>query len=399
MAFLRNDAVNRVNLHSGIQALAQGAGGVFFLVFLLRAGIPVPVTLGAMAAIMVGRFVLRPAMLPLARRCGLKPMLIIGTVGLAAQYPLLAEVDGVGWNLLALVAAVTVAEIFYWLSYNAYYAAIGDAEHRGHQIGAREALVSVAGIVGPILGGWALVTAGGRATFAVVAVIQLVAALPLLAVPNVAVRAEAAGAFRAARPAALLLATDGWFDASFIFIWQIALFVSLGEDIAAYGGAMALAGLAGAAGGLVLGRHVDLGHGRRAAAIAYAAAVGVTVLRAGSLGSPWLAVAANALGALVMPLIIPPLATATYNMAKASPCPFRFQMATEGGWDIGCFAACLTGAALVAGDASLAVPILLGLPATAAGALLLWRYYGRAAITAPSAPPAAGIAETISGTR
>ena len=29
MAFLRNDAINRVNLHSGIQALAQGAGAVF----------------------------------------------------------------------------------------------------------------------------------------------------------------------------------------------------------------------------------------------------------------------------------------------------------------------------------------------------------------------------------
>ena len=45
MAFLRNDAVNRVNLHYGIQALAQGAGGIFFLVFLLRAGVSIPVAL------------------------------------------------------------------------------------------------------------------------------------------------------------------------------------------------------------------------------------------------------------------------------------------------------------------------------------------------------------------
>jgi hypothetical protein len=47
MAFLRNDAVNRVNLHSGIQALAHGAGAIFFLVFLLRAGISVPAALVA----------------------------------------------------------------------------------------------------------------------------------------------------------------------------------------------------------------------------------------------------------------------------------------------------------------------------------------------------------------
>lgn len=68
MAFLRNDAINRVNLHSGIQALAQGAGAIFFLVFLLRAGVSVPVALLAQAAIVTGRFLLRPAMLPIARR-------------------------------------------------------------------------------------------------------------------------------------------------------------------------------------------------------------------------------------------------------------------------------------------------------------------------------------------
>ena len=60
MAFFRNDAVNRVNLHYGIQALAQGAGGIFFLVFMLRAGVSVPAALTAQAAIVAGRFLIRP---------------------------------------------------------------------------------------------------------------------------------------------------------------------------------------------------------------------------------------------------------------------------------------------------------------------------------------------------
>ena len=377
MAFLRNDAVNRVNLHSGIQALAQGAGAVFFLVFLLRAGVSVPVALLAQAAIVTGRFVMRPALLPFARRWGLKPMLIIGTLGVALQYPLLAEVDGVGPMLLALCLVASVGEVFYWLAYNAYFAMIGDTEHRGHQVGAREALVAVAGVVAPFLGAWALVTAGPRATFAAVGLIQALAVLPLLGAPNVSVRPSAPGVFRAARPAVMLLVIDGWFDACFFFVWQIALFVSLGENIPAYGGAMALAGLAGAVAGLVIGRRVDAGHGRRAVAIAYAAAAAVVSLRAASLGHPWLAVAANALGAAVMPLLIPALATPTYNMAKASPCSLRFQMATEGGWDVGCFAGCLVAAGLSATGFSLSVAILTALPVLAAGALLLRRYYGR----------------------
>ena len=108
MAFLRNDAVNRVNLHSGIQALAHGAGAIFLLVFLLRAGISVPAALVAQAAILAGRFLLRPAILPLAKRWGLKPLLIFGTVAIAVQYPLLAEVDGVGGALLVLLSLIHI---------------------------------------------------------------------------------------------------------------------------------------------------------------------------------------------------------------------------------------------------------------------------------------------------
>jgi MFS transporter, DHA1 family, inner membrane transport protein len=75
----------------------------------------------------------------------------------------------------------------------------------------------------------------------------------------------------------------------------------------------------------------DVGHGRRVAVIAYTAPAVIMPLPTASLGSPWLAVIANALGALLMPLLAPALATATYNLATASPCPFRFQVATEAG--------------------------------------------------------------------
>src|SRR5262249_13146191 len=179
------------------------------------------------------------------RRWGVKLLLIVGTVGMALHYPLLAEVRGVGGWLLALVIVASVGEVFYWISYNAYFAALGDAEHRGHQIGAREALVAVIGIVAPLLGAAGLVAAGPRPIFAVVSLIQALAALPLLGLPNVAVKPEApAGAFRAAQLGAVLMAIDGWFDGFFIFLWQIALFVTLGESIPAYRRAMAPAGLA-----------------------------------------------------------------------------------------------------------------------------------------------------------
>jgi hypothetical protein len=375
MSFFGNDAINRVNLQSAIQALAQGAGQLFLLVFLLHAGVPAPIALLAQAAIVSVRFAARPILLPLAWRFGVKPLLLAGTVGLAVQYPLVAEVHGVGPALALVALAAALAEVFYYVSMNTYFAALGDAEHRGSQVAIAQAASAAAGVVAPALGAWALIAAGPRWAFAGVALVQAASVIPLLGLPNLAVARRAPGAWRAARPAALLIVFDGWFDATFVFVWQIALFRTLGQSFAAYGGAMAAAGLVGAAAGLLTGRHVDAGGGRRSIAIGYGAAALVILLRAASLGSPVMAGAANALGALAMPLFVPPLASVTHNIAKASPCPMRVKMATEGGWDVGCFAACLVAAAMAWLHAPAWLGVLLPLPATAASAALLWGHH------------------------
>jgi len=101
----------------------------------------------------------------------------------------------------------------------------------------------------------------------------------------------------------------------------------------------------------------------------------VVGLRAASLGIPWLAVTANALGAFVHALLIPALMTPIYNRAKASPCPLRFHVGAEGGWDIGCGLGCLAAAAFVAMGQGLAAPILLAFAGGSAAFALLWREY------------------------
>jgi DHA1 family inner membrane transport protein len=374
MAYLRNNTVNRLNLHYAIHALALGGGGIFFGVFLLKAGLAVPAVLSALALILGGRFLLRPLVVIAAKRTGLKPILIAGTLATAVQYPLLAFVHGIDGALLALCIAAAIGDTLYWTSYHAYFAALGDAEHRGHQIGAREALAAIAGIIAPLLGGWALTTLGPSIAFDTVAGVQLLAALPLLGAPNVAVVESAPGIFKAALGGALLFAADGWIGAGYYLVWQISLFVTLGENFTAYGGAMALAAVAGATAGLLLGRHIDAGHGGRAVWFAFAALTLTILMRAASI-TPAMAVAANALGALVTCLYLPTLMTAVYNQAKRSPCTLRFHIIAEGAWDAGCAAGCLLAAALSAMGFPLACGILLSLPGVLASLLLLRRYY------------------------
>jgi DHA1 family inner membrane transport protein len=377
VSFLGNDAINRVNLHTTIQALAQGVGGVFVFVYLLKAGVAVPWVLCTIAGMTAGRFVLRPFVLTVARRSGLRATLIIGTILEAAIFLLLPWVHGPDAVLLLIIAVGALGSVFYWTSLHASYALLGDAEHRGKQIGVRVAAAAVMNIAAPWLGGWALGTIGPLLTFGLVAVVQVGAIAPLLGLAVPAVAEDAPFDWRAARLAVVLQAADGWFGAGFYNVWQIALFVTLGEQFAGYGGAMAVAGLAGAAASLVVGRFIDLGHGRTWVFVAYGACALVTVLKAASLHSPALAVLANALATPAALLLEPAMMTRVYNLAKASPCPLRFFMATEGGWDIGCCAACLIGAVLTAVHVALSVSILLALGGAVVGLGLLLRSYGK----------------------
>jgi hypothetical protein len=375
MAYFRNNTVNLLNLHYGIHSLALSGGGAFFAVYLLKAGVPAPAVLAAFAAVLLGRLAIRPSVLVLAKRFGLKPLVIAGTIATSLQYPLLAEVQGVGPALFVLCAFSSVGETFYWTTYHAYFASLGDAEHRGHQVGAREAVAAVVGIVGPLVTGWALTTFGPRVAFNATAVVLVLSALPIYWTPHVAVLPSVTGAFQASIPGALLFAADGWFAAGYMFVWQLALFLSLGESFSAFGGAMAIAALAAAVSGMVLGRLIDLGHGARAAWIALAALTLVTVLRALSYGNAPFAVIANACGALVACLYIPALGTAVYNQAKRSPCALRFHIAAEGGWDLGGAAAFLVAAGLLAAGVPIGPVILLSLLGATASFLLLRRYF------------------------
>lgn len=382
MAYLKNRDVNFINLHYAFQAMAQGSGGVFLLVFLIKAGLSVPETLLALAGTVLVRFVARLGVVPFARVVGVRASLICGCILMAFQYPLSAEVQGLNWALVARCLVSGVGDAVYWSSYHAYFAALGDSESRGHQVSAREAIAAAIGIVAPLFGAWAITTLGPLPAFAAIGMIQAAGALPLLGTPDVRIPARVPSFLRAARLGITLFTLHGWFTATFILIWQIALFRTLGDSLSAFGGTMALAAVAGASGGLLLGKGIDSGRGASTVVIVLLAIMSVTVLRASSLGSAGTAIAANAIGTFAMCFYVPTLMAPLYNLAKASPCTLRFHVATESAWDLGCGSAALLAAWVASSGSPLSWIVLLALPATAAQTWVLKRYYRR------HAPPA-----------
>ena len=393
MTFFRNSSINLLNLHYGIHYIALSGGAAFFAIYLLKSGVPVPGVFVSLALILLGRFVVRPIAIGCAARWDLRAMVIAGTVLSALQYPFLAEVHGVGTALAGLIAMSAVGDAVYWSTYHAYFAALGDDDLRGQQIGVREAIAAVVGIASPLLTGWMIVAFGPRAAFGATSGIAALAALPLLWAPNVRVRRRVPGVFRAAGPGMLLFVADGWVAAGYVFVWQIALFVSLDESLLAYGGALAFAALVGAIGGLTLGRHIDAGHGKQAVWYAFGTFALIVALRAFATGNATIAVLANALGAFGACLYIPTLMTAVYTMAKHSPCTLRFHVATEAGWDLGGAASLLVTALASELGMPLRDGILLSLVGVAAITIMLRRYYANSlaiAVEAGMEEPATG---------
>ncbi len=375
MAFFHNRTVNLLNLHYIIGAVAIGGGGAFYSIYLLRAGISVPGVLATLAVVFASRLAIRTFLLPLAIRIGLRRTVMVGAVAMGLSYVFLANVTGVDWSLFWLVLVSAAADCLYWPSYHAYFAALGDSEHRGQQLGIREGIAAAVGIVSPLAAGWLLISFGPRAAFYATGAIQALSAIPILWTPDVKVARHAPGAFRAALSGVMLFVGDGWVAAGYFIVWQIALYLSLGQDVMAYGGALAVAALVGAVGGLFLGRLIDSGRGTRAVWLSVGILMVVIALRAAVQHYPVLAITANALGALVACLYVPTMMTAVYNSAQRSPCVMRFHIAAEGGWDVGVSSGLAAAALLVWLGHSIAYAILIALAGAAAVGLLLLRYY------------------------
>lgn len=378
MGYFANRAVNLIYMHAALQAFASYGGEAFAFVYLLKAGIPAPVVLLAIAAMFGSRMLFRQLVLPLVRRVGMRWALVIAILAEAVTYPILSQITGTGPLLMGYLALWAFSSSLYWTTYHSYVAMLGDNHLRGAQTSAVEMIGMVMGIAAPALTGLLLTMFSPLVAFGVVGLAMALSAVPVLAGldPQVAAEAEMPAATK--RAARAILFADGLRTGAFHFTWLIALFLTLGSSYAAFGGAMALTGLAGALAALFLGRAIDLGKGLGAVRIAFAA-IGVAAV-ARMLGYPvpvW-ALAANVAAALAWPLYATAFNARVYTLAQQSPCALRFHIVAEGGWDMGTCLSCLAAAGLLQAGFSYHLPLAIGVVGCALGYVTVARTFDTA---------------------
>jgi hypothetical protein len=378
MTLFLNRDLNRLLAHTTLHTVAWCFCGLFSGVFLLRVGLSATEVFLVFAAILTLRLALRPLVLLAARALGLRPTFILGTLLFACEFPMLGFVHGVGWALGLYCSLSALGQVFYWTSYHAYFAAVGDAELRGSQVGDREALGALAGILGPAAGGIVLAGFGPWPAFLAAFAIEIAAIVPLWRVSEPPFAAEVPGTlYGAGKPGIWLFFSDGWIISSSATAWSIVMFRAAGARFDTFGGLLAAAALAGALSGMLLGRFIDRGHALRLTQVNAAILAATLALKAicGEAPIPVIVVAIST--TMLGGLYIPTLMTAVYNEAKASPCPLRFQFAAEGGWDAGGTLACLLAAAICAAGLPLQLVILIAVPMVGWQMRLLAVSYGK----------------------
>ena len=278
MTFFLNRDLNHLVVHATLHSLAWCFCGLFSAVFLLRVGLSLSAIFLASAAILVLRLALRPLVLIVALAIGLRFTLMLGTLLFAFQFPMLAFVHDVGWALGLFCVVAALGQVFYWTTFHAYYAALGDAETRGSQIGEREALGALAGIVGPAAGGVMLAEFGPCPAFLAAFAVEIVALAPLCFVSEPPVARRAPGSlYGSAKTGIWLFFSDGWIVSSSTTAWSIVMFRAAGTRYDTFGGLLAAAALAGALSGVLLGCFIDRGHALRLTWLNAAVLVGLVL--------------------------------------------------------------------------------------------------------------------------
>jgi MFS transporter, DHA1 family, inner membrane transport protein len=390
------NAAGLLNWHSGfVMASAQVAGG-FFAVYLLKAGLSLALTFGAIGAVLAVRFQLRFLVLWLVPKLGLRQSLALGTAVRAAQFVPLAYATHL-YGLLAWIALLALSDALYWPLYHTLVAGIGEPASRGKQVGTLEVIRSITGIAGPALGGWLLAGSGPVATFTLGAALQLAALWPLWVMAEIPTGPVPSWrrSLEGDRLGFTLFVADGVIQIGWYFAWPMALFLTLHADFAAYGGAMALAGLVAAFLSFTAGRAIDRGHGIRLLVLVAGLVAGGTILRIVALGDETQAVAVNAFSVVAMALYTPLLMNTMYNRAHRLG-PLGFHFFTESGWDLGGIIGCCLAAAIAAAGASLAyamLPAFLGITVICRMVIAAEREARGVALTAVQvAQPGAGAA-------
>jgi len=335
--FLKNRAENLLSAHFGLQNFAASIVNIFFGVYLYQIGIPLWEIFLIWGITFFTRCLLRPVVLPLYFRYGVRRMLIIGIICNAISFLALERVTEVGIWLGIFMLLVAITDIFYWTAFHLYFALLGENMRRGKQVAIRNCMEFLSSFLAPLVSAILIVKINFSAIFWVGAGFLFLSGIPLFFVPDVELP-EPQKFFPAVKiiekSGFWLFFMDAIFSQAHGFTWTLVLFIFVGKYLT-FGGLLSLAVLFQMIAALFLGQRFDRGNGKKLVPL------GVILLTLTVFGRVFMTASIPAiiffdvLFILGFLLLYPFYLATFYNAVKSSRHPLYFQVVAESGWDMG----------------------------------------------------------------
>lgn len=266
-------------LSSAISNFAISALLLFEPIYLYTLGFPLWKIMMFYFLTYVLYFFLMPLGGKLAKRKGFEHGMMYGSVALVAYLMLLLAVPYHPTFFYAALGMLAIEKTLFWPGFHADFAFFSQQGERGREIGFAAILESLAGILGPFLGGVIIVAFGFPTLFIAVCVMALLSVAPLLSTKEQFTPTE----FSYGEQYRVLAAPEnrrraigylGYAEELIVLtVWPIFIFVTIG-NAAGTGVAIALSALATATITAISGHMTDNHHRRevlRAGTLLYAA--------------------------------------------------------------------------------------------------------------------------------
>ncbi|MFA4942997.1 MAG: hypothetical protein WC564_05170 [Patescibacteria group bacterium] len=363
-SFFKNKTINLLNLHAGLHRFSNNIFDTFGAIYLIRLGLSFPVVALAWAGSCTIRFFLRPLSVMFSKKIGLRKALVFGVVVNSGIFFVLSQINGLNFWLYFYMLYLALSDITYWLPYHSYYAAAGDTNLRGKQVGMQLGFTSVMRMIAPLVGGILIATTSFSSLYIVATIVMLTSAFPLFFTKNISPGKDInwREALRSIDKRGLVMQAGDGILYMHGFIWTIVLFY-LVENYVTFGGLVAFEIFITTILFLFLGYYIDKnnGNGRNFSKIGLGLIGIVIIVRAFLVYTVPEIIFSDIIIALAMTLYFLSFEVGFYNLAKKSTNTLWFHFFGECGWDIGAAIALSASAGLYTLGVSLRYIILFSI--------------------------------------
>jgi hypothetical protein len=169
---------------SAILGFATSAVALFEPIYLHSVGLTIPQVILFYAVLYLLYFFMLPLGGRIGRRHGYEHTILFSSPFLITWYVALFAIPFHRGFLIVALLAIVMQKILYWPGYHANFATFSDKGEQGREVSNMYAIVGVASVFAPAVGGMIVVAWGYPALLLIVSVVILLSNIPLLRVPS-----------------------------------------------------------------------------------------------------------------------------------------------------------------------------------------------------------------------